>query len=128
MQRKLSRGSNVVILRYIKNCLCKVSVASSSYLYCLESTENYHIDVVSTDTVFLQTNWKPVRWLKGWNSVSFTNTHTHTHTHTQKKEKQAKGNFVHGYKMKVSSRFAGNVYKKRQIHTRRWCKYLRPCV
>jgi len=118
MQRKLSSGSDDVILRYIKNCLCKVSVASPSYLYCLESTENYHIDVVSTNTAFIQITWKPVRWLKGWNSVSFTNTHTHTHTQphthiqTQEKEKQAKGNFINSYQMKVSSRFVGNVYKE----------------
>ena len=106
MQRKLSHGSNVVILRYIKNCLCKVSVASPSYLYCLESTEDYHIDDVSTDTAFIHTTCQMVKRLK------FGLFHdTHTHTHTQKKEKQAKGNFIHRYKMKVSSHFVGNAYK-----------------
>jgi len=84
MQSKLSHGSIVVILRYIKNCLCKVSVASPSYLYCLESTENYHIDVVSTDTAFRQTTCQMVKRLKF--GLFHEHTHTHTHTHTEKRK------------------------------------------
>ena len=117
MKRKFSHGSNVVIWLYIKNCLCKVSVASPPYLYWLEGTENYHIDVASTDTVCVQITWKPVRWLKGWKWVSFTKTHTHTHTHTMIKEKQGKGNFIHRHKKRVSYRFVGIVYTETNTNT-----------
>jgi hypothetical protein len=128
MQRKFSHDSNVVILHYIKNCLRKVSVASLPYLYWLERTENDHIDVVSTDTAFVQITWKLVRWLKGWNWVPFTNTHTHTHTHTKKKEKQTKGNFIHRHKMKVSKRFVWNVYKETNANTEMMLIFEAMCV